>query len=424
MEKLRHLALFVTESCNLACTYCYAANMEGRHMDEALARQAIDLLLGPHNDAEQVELSFWGGEPLLRFDLLRRLVGYARHLADVQGKALRLSVPTNLTLLTGEMIDFFQDSRVQLSLSCDGGERSQGQRLTAGGRSSFPLVLEKLDLVSRRYRGALPGIRMTVSPATVADFYDDVHFFWDRGFEHIYFAPVVETEWPHRYLEVFEEEQLRLADDWARELLEERRRSFATWDKALAYREFIRRGLIEPERRMVCGAGSSMLAVDVHGDIYPCHRFVFYDKAERSHSLGSVTSGPEILVELGIEDLVEESFGTRTRLCRDCEQNSGCVKICPALNHRLCGDVHVVDERLCALAAIEQRVLDHLEAKLKDEPLFHVYVGEHLVELYSPSALSASTMALFARLEEASLDVLADRALEILEQISCVRRVH
>ena len=155
MSPLRHLALFVTESCNLACDYCFAANMEGKHVTEPVPRQAIDLMFAPGNEAEQVTITFWGGEPLLKFDLVRELVGYAKDVAARRGKRVDFAMPTNLTLLTDEMVDFFQAHGVSLSLSLDGEEAAQALRRTRAGGSSFPIISKKLDLVRRRYGNRL-----------------------------------------------------------------------------------------------------------------------------------------------------------------------------------------------------------------------------------------------------------------------------
>ena len=151
MRPLGHLALFVTERCNLACEYCFAANMEGRDIDEGLARRAIGLLVGPGNPARRVGLSFWGGEPLVRFELVERLVRHARDEAARHGKKLRLSLPTNVTLLEDRMLDLFDAHDVALSLSCDGDEHAQGLRGTRGGGSTFARVAGWLERLGQRY---------------------------------------------------------------------------------------------------------------------------------------------------------------------------------------------------------------------------------------------------------------------------------
>ena len=419
MPALRQLGLFVTESCNLACPYCFAANMERRFIDEGLARQAVDLLLSAENTADEVGLTFWGGEPLLAFELITRLVGYAEGKAAEGGKRLGLALPTNLTLLSEAMVDFFQAHDVRLSLSLDGGPATQGRRQTAGGGSSWPVVEQKLQLIHRRYAGRLPPVRMTVAPDTAADLADNVRFFLNQGFRQIYFAPVVEADWDAEALAAYEQGQLELAPTWLEALESGRRLGFTSWDKALAWREARRRDpqAASRERSVICGAGTAMLAADIHGQLYPCHRFVFYDKQRRAGALGSVAEGwPDAGLLQPYERLDPGRLGTEERLCAECDDAASCFALCPALNYSLGGAIDVIHQRQCDLALLDARVAAAVEALAADSAAFSRYVEDYLLKVYTgPGGLSASVTALFSRLEEADADALAERAAAILE---------
>ncbi|MBI4704109.1 MAG: 4Fe-4S cluster-binding domain-containing protein [Deltaproteobacteria bacterium] len=404
-RELRHLCLFVTESCNLACAYCFASNREGQGIDAELARQAIDQALGADNVAPDVGLSFWGGEPLLVFGLIERLVLHAAERARASGKRVRFSLPTNLTLLDDSTIDFLQRHGVALSLSCDGEAPAQDRRRTRAGAGSFAVVRDKLDLVARRYGARLPAVRMTVSPATAARLRENVRFFVDRGFDHIHFAPVVEADWSERELDSLARAELALAGDWIAALGAGRRLRFPTWEKALAWRRHARAGASPAERALLCGAGRSMVAVDIHGDVYPCQRFVFYDKQARKHALGSVHGGLLAAVRTGLA-FDAARLGTRAQPCCSCPEHARCTAVCPALGYRLCGDVHVVDERLCLLGAAQARAVDYLESRLPDEPA----LGRHLEQVLAV----AGQRDLFAWLDRAEPGRLAARAGEIL----------
>ena len=419
MSAVRQLGLFLTESCNLACPYCFAANMEGRYMDRGVARRALELVLGQDNPAMQVGITFWGGEPLLRFDLLAELVQYAEQLAGDSGKRLLFAVPTNLTLLTEQMLDFFEGHEVHLSMSLDGGPEAQDLRRLQRGGGSSALVAQKLELVRRRLGPRLPPVRMTVSPETAGGLYDNVRFFLDRGVRQVYFAPVVEADWAEADLELYEQQQHLLADLWAERLERGDLLSFTSWDKALARRELLRRGeLAASGRQITCGAGNSMLAVDIYGDFYPCHRFVFYDKQQRGMTLGSVSGGlPDDERRRSAMTLDQQRVGRPDQPCSTCESAGTCYNICPALNFALGGDIHVMDRRLCRLWAAEQRVLDQLERRVALHPTFRRYVDSYLMKTYGVAGVSASVAALFARLDEADEARLTDRADEILQRL-------
>jgi uncharacterized protein len=419
MPSLRQLGLFITESCNLACPYCFAANMERSFIDEALAREAIDLLLSAENTPDEVGLTFWGGEPLLAFELITRLVGYAEPRAAERGKRLGFALPTNLTLLTETMVDFFQAHDVRLSLSLDGGPATQGRRQTAKGGSSWPVVEQKLKLIHRRYAGRLPAVRMTVAPDTARELADNVRFFLEQGFRQVYFAPVVEAEWDAEALDAYEQGQLELVPTWLEALESGQRLGFTSWDKALAWREARRRDpqAATRERSVICGAGTAMLAVDIHGQIYPCHRFVFYDKQRRTGALGSLATGwPAAEALRPYERLDPARLGTAERLCAACEDALSCLAVCPALNYSLGGAIDTIDPRQCTMALLDARVAAAVEAQAAGSAAFARYVEDYLLKVYTgPGGLSASVTALFSRLEEADADALAERAAAILE---------
>ena len=421
MSNLRQLGLFLTESCNLACPYCFAANMENRYIDRQTARRAVELLFGQENPAMQVGITFWGGEPLLRFDLLCELVLYAEELARASGKRLLLAVPTNLTLLTDEMLDFFAEHRVYLSMSLDGAPAAQDLRRLHSGEGSSALVEQKLAMIRQRLGDHLPPVRMTVSPETAADLFENVRFLLKRGVRQVYFAPVAEASWTEQDLQRYEQQQRALADLWADRLERgEPPLSFTSWDKALARRELLRRGEVAAGTRQVtCGAGTAMVAVDIHGDIYPCHRFVFYDKASRGMALGSVRDGlPGDDARQQAMTLDQARVGRADQPCETCESADVCYNVCPALNHALCGEVHTMDRRLCALWATEHRVLDRLEQRVETIPAYRRYVDGYLMKTYGVAGITSSVAALFARLDTADEDRLADRADEILRRLN------
>ena len=415
MSSLRHLALFLTESCNLACPYCFAANMERRPIDPRVARKALDMAVGPENRAKRVSITFWGGEPLLCFDSIRSLVAYARDKAG-EDKKVTFALPTNLTLLTDEMVDFFQEHGVQLSLSLDGDEAAQGLRKTRAGHSSFSTIEEKLCLVKDRYGSRLPGVRMTVSPATAGEFEKNVRFFLDRGFTHVYFSPVVEADWPNDALEELETQQRRVSRIWTERIAAGRPVSFPTWDRALAWNELTSRGDAPGERSVLCGAGTSMLAVDIFGEVYPCHRFVFYDKEERIASLGNVSDGTAGRAVEQVPSFDPAGLGSPTTSCAECRFSADCFLVCPALNYALCGDVHRIDERLCRFSAMEHRIVAAANRRMGDDAPFGDHI-ERVMKLYAPGAVSGSVAALFGGLDASHSEDLLDRAEKILEDL-------
>ncbi|MCU0692832.1 MAG: hypothetical protein MUF54_15645, partial [Polyangiaceae bacterium] len=294
-------------------------------------------------------------------------------------------------------------------------------RQLRGGQSSFPLVLEKLELLHRRLGHRLPGVRMTVSPETAADLVHNVAFFLDRGFRTVYFAPVAEATWSPAQLAVYEQQQHQLAESWIAALRTGRPWFSTGWNKALARREAIRKGVYAGEHAVVCGAGTTMLAVDIYGDIFPCHRFAFYDKAARSHAMGNVRGFQDEAVSL--PQMRFDPTSVRLPEASDPPAHPNAYQqICPALNCAMCGDIHRVPARLGTLSSIEERVLDGIEDKVLQDPAYREFLDKYLLPTYRWGELSSSTIMLLSRVTTSNPESLTDKAEAILQRLQQQRR--
>lgn len=422
MSQLKSLGLFVTESCNLGCPYCFASNMERKVISRETAERAVDLLFAPEVKAEKVNLTFWGGEPLMEFPFIEELVRYAEKRAEEAGKTISFSIPTNTTLLSDRIVDFCRAHDVSLSLSLDGAEPTQSARITKGGKSSYPQVERALEIIDRRYAPRYPGVRMTVSPSTAPRFYENIRFFLDRGMTSVYFAPVHEMSWSPEELEIYEAQQRRLADEWCAsfEAGVIPKMSFHSWNKLLAWRAYVSSGRVDKSAQQIaCGAGTSMLAVDIYGEIYPCHRFAFYDKEERTVSLGHVDDGlPDAEAVEAFARLDASSVGTRELLCADCPDLATCRSFCPAVNYAMTKDLGTVAQIQCDLARLEQRVVAHIEARLSDCEAFERFRDGFLLEAYKPGAMSSELARWLGDLSVEERSRVVDRAAHILEQLA------
>jgi uncharacterized protein len=355
------MSLFVTDQCNLRCSYCFSAGASSREIDWNTARRAVDFLFENSSGVRKLHLSFWGGEPLLAWPLVRRIVQYARKKTQEARKKIDFSIPTNLTILTPEMLEFIANHHIHLSLSIDGTAESQSLRKTPSGASSYDSVSKNLDLLQNSGMGSFVSVRKTVVPSTAENLYRDVAFFLEHGLREITFSPVMETEWNQRNLAVFEEQQRRIADRWIHSLMTEAPFSIKLWDQMLHQRLSSRR-----EARY-CGAGISMLAVDTAGRLYPCHRFVRYDDGEGSQLLGDVDSGIDINSPFQLYAGIDtESRNSRTAGCSSCKYIQTCLLFCPAVNFKLTGNPLTNDPRLCGFEMICERIVDTLVEGTRD----------------------------------------------------------
>jgi len=302
--RLRTLVLMLTTSCNLACRYCYEDREEGcaprdggpggggpsaeagrdapgsiaaagggalREMSPESLRRGVAYLLEHAGAYRKVSVTFFGGEPLLRFPLIQTAVGEARRMARERGKEISFSITTNGTLLTREIAGFLKENGVSVCLSIDGPrEIHDRNRPYASGRGSYEDVARGIDLLMENRNGFPVAARVTLGRGAV-----DVRKTFDHlrglGFDEVGFAPASAAEGSPSALT---EEELGavmdgfrdLADGYVDDVRERRVPTFANMSQILA---LIHRGDPMP---YPCGAGIGMLAMDPSGAFHPCHR--------------------------------------------------------------------------------------------------------------------------------------------------------
>jgi uncharacterized protein len=280
--RLRTLVLMLTYSCNLACRYCYEDREEGcippaeeggtpRQMSPESLRESIGFLLEQSGASRKVSVVLFGGEPLLRFPLLRTAVQEARAMANARGKEISFSLTTNGTLLTREIAGFLKENGVSVCVSVDGPrEVHDVNRPYASGRGSYDDVERGIAYLMEDRNGHPLAARVTLGHGAV-----DVRKTFDHlrglGFDEVGFAPASAAEGSRaaltgeeldRVLEGFRE----LAAEYADDVRERRMPAFSNMTQILA---LIHRGDPMP---YPCGAGIGMLASDPSGVLYPCHR--------------------------------------------------------------------------------------------------------------------------------------------------------
>ena len=289
--RLRTLVLMLTTSCNLACRYCYEDREEGcvppddgqgwlgtaagsgaaREMSPESLRGSIGFLLDQCGENRKVSVTFFGGEPLLRFPLIRTAVGEARRMAREKGKEISFSITTNGTLLTREIAGFLKENGVSVCLSIDGPrEIHDRNRPYASGRGSYDDVARGLCILMENRNGFPVAARVTLGRGAV-----DVRKTFDHlrglGFDEVGFAPASAAEGSRAALTEGELDMVmggfrELASEYMDDVRERRMPAFSNMTQILA---LIHRGDPMP---YPCGAGIGMLAADPSGAFYPCHR--------------------------------------------------------------------------------------------------------------------------------------------------------
>jgi len=292
---LGSLVLNVANQCNLHCTYCYepeAAKYGAApvRMNEETARKSVDFLFAKAGGNREVNVIFFGGEALLNFKLMQAVVAYAQEKGRAANKHVDFSLTTNGTLLTDEMIDFFQEHHFGITVSIDGPKDLHDKRrffLTSTGkqRGSYAQLLPRVERLLNRYTARPVVARVTLTRGTVevVRIYEHLS---KLGFFEVGFSPVTATVGVDHGLEPAD---LRLVLEGFEEL------GAVYTDRALhnQYTGFANLSTMLTDlhagtnKLFPCGAGLGLLDVDGNGDVYLCHRF----PGSEEHKYGNVHDG-------------------------------------------------------------------------------------------------------------------------------------
>ncbi len=347
---LAHCDLFVTEDCNHRCDYCFVKGKNPRPMPEDVARAAVDWLIEAAGKMAWVSMLFFGGEPLLEFELIRFLVDYSRGRAKAAGKEARFSMTTNGTLMTEGMARSLAEQRITYLLSIDGSrETHDAHRRMLDGTSSFEAVVSGLPMMKRHQ--PWQGSRVTLHPTTVHRLLEDVGFLYSRGINQFIIGPATGVDWTDDALAEYERQMLLVADLY----LDKQRRKepfrMTLYENDLEGRDI--------RNEWGCGAGRGRICISVTGELYGCAKILGVDGLRDTHRLGDVWTGITNLC--GRRELLNTHPAARPA-CATCEFAADCTGGCPAVNFEATGSLLSPAPLECRLAPIIKRIREHYRA--------------------------------------------------------------
>ena len=292
---LQTLVLNLTNQCNLSCQYCYEfgadkiATPEGKpkFMDFETAKASVDFLLEQSAGRRTLHVTFFGGETLMNFPLLKNVVGYANQRAAEQGRRIDFSLTTNATLLTPAIIEFLSENRIGVTVSMDGpAELHDKLRVFANGRGSYDIIEPRVRALIQNHRTRPITARVTLTAGVTDVVRIFRHLKQDLGFHEVGFAPV--TTSPNqlyainaRGMDSVLDQFKLLAVEYLEYALRGEMHGFSNVSDTLSE---LCQGV---NKSHPCGAGLGLVGVGPSGDIAPCHRFVDSD----THALGHITTG-------------------------------------------------------------------------------------------------------------------------------------
>ncbi|MDR0916612.1 MAG: thioether cross-link-forming SCIFF peptide maturase [Oscillospiraceae bacterium] len=339
---IKALCLHVAHACNLRCDYCFAGqgqyHGEVQLMTADTARRAIDFLIAHSGDRRNLEVDFFGGEPLLNFDVVRETVAYARSLESLHGKLFRFTLTTNGVLLDDAVTDFCNAEIANVVLSLDGRrETNDARRKTPDGGGSYDTIVPKFQRFAERRGDRGYYLRGTYTRENT-DFVDDILHMADLGFTELAMEPAVLPRDHKLALQASDMPQLfaqyeRLAREMARR--DDEGRGFTFYHYMLD----LENGPCAVKRARGCGSGSEYFAVAPDGTLYPCHQLV----GEPQFVSGDVSGGVKSGFTFRRRDLNERAE------CRDCWAKLWCAGGCAANAYHDAGDVDGVHAFGCEL---------------------------------------------------------------------------
>ena len=342
---IKALCLHVSHTCNLNCSYCFAS--QGKyHGDQALmslevGKRALDFLIENSGSRRNLEVDFFGGEPLMNWDVVKELVAYAREQEKVHNKNFRFTLTTNGVLIDDDVIDFANREMSNVVLSLDGRKEIHDlTRVDFAGNGSYDKVVPKFKEIVEARGGKNYYMRGTFTHAN-PDFTNDVFHMADLGFRELSMEPVVcspddPSALTPEDIEIVKKQYEILAEEMIKRRKEGNPFTF------YHYMIDLTNGPCIYKRISGCGSGTEYMAVTPWGDLYPCHQFV----GEEKYKLGDVWNG------VTNDDIREEfrSCNAYSRPdCKDCWAKLYCSGGCAANAYHASGSIKGIYEPGCEL---------------------------------------------------------------------------
>ncbi|MBE6083600.1 MAG: thioether cross-link-forming SCIFF peptide maturase [Tissierellaceae bacterium] len=289
---VKALCLHVAHDCNLRCKYCFASqgDFKGERllMPLEVGRKALEFISINSGKRKNLEVDFFGGEPLMNFDVVKELVSYGRILEKKYNKNFRFTITTNGVLLDEDKMDFINENMSNVVLSLDGRKKiNDYMRKTVNGQGSYDVIVPKMKKMVEKRKDKDYYIRGTFTKYN-KDFSEDIMEYYNLGFKKVSMEPVVASpKEDYALMEEDLEEVLREYEKFSKEYIDIKKK-----DKDFMFFHFmidLNQGPCIIKRTVGCGAGSEYMAVTPEGDLYPCHQFV----GNEDFKMGNVFTGIE-----------------------------------------------------------------------------------------------------------------------------------
>jgi len=348
----------LTQNCNLACSYCFTYGKAEKRLPLKTGQKIIDFLFdnAEKSGSKKIEISFWGGEPLLEWETLKDLVHYAENRKN--GIEISFAGTTNGILLDEDRIKYLLEHQIFLMISLDGTEQTHDYyRKFKNGSGSHSLIMKNLEYVMKYW--PIHKVRMSPYPENIDRFSIDVIYLVCHGVRKLMFSPVYEANWAEKAWQTWERECFKTVDF----LSHMRTKGF------LIDIEHFRSYQSRDRSYWPCGAGRFYVGFDIDGAIFPCHRFCKFGDERPWHEKSEVIGH----VDYGITNWPFRSqFINFIPSCshkKDCFEKTSCHGGCFAVNYDLTGDIHRAPPQLCRYVEMQERVSKYYSTKVSSQKI-------------------------------------------------------
>ena len=343
--EVKALCLHIAHTCNLTCDYCFAGqgkfSGERALMSLEVGKQAIDFLIANSGKRKNLEVDFFGGEPLMNFDVVKEIVAYARSAEKEHNKNFRFTLTTNGMLIDDDVIAFANKECHNVVLSLDGRKEIHDKlRRTAGGKGSYDIIVPKFQKMVEARQGKGYYMRGTFTHDN-PDFTKDIFHMLDLGFTELSMEPVVcSPDDPYALTDVDIETVCEQYEILAKEMI--RRKKAGNGFTFYHYMIDLTGGPCIYKRISGCGSGTEYFAVTPWGELFPCHQFV----GDNAYSVGDIWSG---IKNPDVVDEFKNCNAYARKECRDCWARLYCSGGCAANAYHATGSIRGIYEQGCTL---------------------------------------------------------------------------
>ncbi len=356
---VKALCLHVAHTCNLNCSYCFAS--QGKYSGERAlmsfetGKASLDFLIKNSGDRHNLEVDFFGGEPLMNFDVVKRLVEYARSVEKDAGKNFRFTLTTNGMLIDDDVIDYCNKEMSNIVLSLDGRKEVHDKfRVDYRGKGSYDTIVPKFQKFVEKRCGENYYMRGTFTHHN-PDFLKDIETMLDLGFTELSMEPVVCDP---KDASALTKEDLETVKDQYEKLayLMEKRREEGKPFTFYHYMIDLTDGPCIYKRISGCGSGTEYMAVTPWGDLYPCHQFV----GDEKFKMGNVWDG---VTNKDIQNEFKKCNVYAHKECESCWAKLYCSGGCSANAYHATGSITGIYEPGCELFRKRMECAIYLEVK-------------------------------------------------------------